>query len=105
MLLIAKRGWIDRGEPAHNGERRDLRLRREPTLDRRQMRIERGGHAYPFLVTPLAAIERPNRRPKADTVVRSKRARPEQLRRGRFPVWLKIARSGPRLGPRDQARR
>ena len=53
MLLIAKRGWIDRGEPAHNGERRDLRLHREPTLDRRQMRIELGGHAHAFLVTPL----------------------------------------------------
>src|SRR5262245_5591606 len=53
MLLIAKRGWIDRGEPTHNGKRRDLRLRREPKLDRRQMRIEFGGHAYPFLVTPF----------------------------------------------------
>src|SRR5271166_1909779 len=53
MLLIAKRGWIDRGEPAHDGERRDLRFRREPALDRRQMRIELGGHAYPFLVTPF----------------------------------------------------
>src|SRR5215211_831687 len=53
MLLIAERGWIDRGEPAHDGERCDLRLRREPALDRRQMRIELGRHAYPFLVTPF----------------------------------------------------
>jgi hypothetical protein len=53
MLFIAERGWIDCGEPAHDGERRDLRLRREPALDRRQIRIELGGHAYPFLVTPF----------------------------------------------------
>ena len=53
MLLIAKPDWIDRGEPAHDGERRDMRLGREPALDRRQMRIELGRHAYPFLVTPF----------------------------------------------------
>ena len=53
MLLIAKRGRINRGKPAHNGEGRDLRLRREPAVDRRQIRIELGGHAYPFLVTPF----------------------------------------------------
>src|SRR4029453_14662626 len=53
MLLLAKRSWIDRGEPAHDGERRDLRLRRKPALECRQMRIELGGHAYPFLVTPF----------------------------------------------------
>ena len=41
MLLIAERGWIDRGEPAHDGERRDLRFGREPALDRRQIRIIR----------------------------------------------------------------
>ena len=49
MLLIAERGWIDRGEPAHDGERRDLRLRPEPALDRRQMRIELGGMRIRFL--------------------------------------------------------
>lgn len=43
-LLLAKRSWIDRGEPAHDGERRDLGLRRKPAFDCRQVRIELGGH-------------------------------------------------------------
>src|SRR5205809_599636 len=41
MLLVAERGRIDLGDPANGGESGDLRLRREPALDRRQMRIER----------------------------------------------------------------
>lgn len=49
MLLIAKRGWIDRSAPAHDGKRRDLRLRREPALDRHQMRIEGRGMRIRFL--------------------------------------------------------
>src|SRR5258705_3527151 len=53
MLLVAERGRIDLGEPANDGESGDLRLRREPALDRRQMRIELRGHANARLVMPF----------------------------------------------------
>src|SRR5262245_66628283 len=50
MLLVAEGIRIDRSQPAQDRERGDLRLSREPVLDRGQMRVQLRGHAHARLV-------------------------------------------------------
>ena len=53
MLLVAKHRGINRGEPVHDGQCRELRLDGEPVLDGREMGIELRGHANALFVSPF----------------------------------------------------
>jgi hypothetical protein len=53
VLLVAECSGRDLGEAADDSLRRDLRLGRQPVLDRRQMRIELRRHAHAGLVFAL----------------------------------------------------
>ena len=48
-------------QPADDGERRQLRLRRKPLLDRGDVRVELGRHANPRLIRPLGSPVRGTR--------------------------------------------
>src|SRR5262249_12659109 len=74
MPLLAKRSWIDRGEPTHDGEHRGLWLRRRPLW------IELGV-AHPFLVMPLRPSDAQRAPRRGLSVVPSDRANLDLHRR------------------------